>query len=305
MKYKFQVYYDGFGITEGTETEIEIDLTESEENIIKSIVNSNADAMSFEFLNLLYDSGAVDLHDKISKEIYPFLLIERLIAAKENGVIDNLSDEDKNVDWHQLDLATLKKKYGHYVENYYEDHVVLMPEEFKNSNVNNLQSFNIMKEEVYRVGHTWEYIQDLDENDLYSESVEFDDIAYVAITDRATMQVCIIRKDNKYGVYTNSHVNGFGGPGVWSTTTLKPFPYDEVKYCAFPWDKEYGLFAFRIGEKWGIIKVVDGSNEEEGVYDVEYLLTKRRIVVPCQYHLLKDAENQLRESHDWKDPFEE
>ena len=132
MKYKFQVYYDGFGVTEGSWTEIEIDLTESEENIIKSIVNSNADAMSFEFLNLLYESGAVDLYEKISKEIYPFLLMERLVAAKENGVIDNLSEEEKNVDWHQLDLATLKQKYGHYVENYCEDHAVLMPEEFKN-----------------------------------------------------------------------------------------------------------------------------------------------------------------------------
>ena len=49
--------------------------------------------------------------------------------------------------------------------------------------------------------------------------------------------------------------------------------------------------------------MVDGRNEKEGVYDVEYLLTKRRIIVPCEYVALEDAELQLGEKIDWKDPF--
>lgn len=160
---------------------------------------------------------------------------------------------------------------------------------------------------VYKLGCTWQYNQDPSEIEIKcsSESVEFDEVAYVPITDRATMQVCVLRKGNKYGVYTNDHTNGQGGPGVWCSPTVNPFPYDEVKSCSFPWDDEYGVFAYRIGNKWGIIKVVDGSNDEEGVFDVEYLLTKRRIVVPCEYVALEDAELQLGESYDWEDPFKQ
>lgn len=164
-----------------------------------------------------------------------------------------------------------------------------------------------MKEFVIRLGCTWQYNQDPSDLELKcsTESVEFDEVAYVPITDRAKMQVCVLRKGDKYGVYTNDHTNGPGGPGVWCSPTVNPFPYDEVKSCSFPWDDEYGVFAYRIGKKWGIIEVVDGSNEEEGVFDVEYLLTKRRIVVPCEYVALEDAELQLGESYDWEDPFKE
>ena len=164
-----------------------------------------------------------------------------------------------------------------------------------------------MKQRVYKLGCTWQYNQDPSEIEIKcsTESVEFDEVAYVPITDRAKMQVCILRKGDKYGVYTNDHTNGPGGPGVWCCPTVNPFPYDEVKSCVFPWDDEYGVFAYRIGNKWGIIEVVDGSNDEEGIYDVEYLLTKRRIVVPCEYVALEDAELQLGESFDWKNPFEE
>lgn len=164
-----------------------------------------------------------------------------------------------------------------------------------------------MKQKVYKVGCGWEYIQDPNEiaRENFSDSANFDEFGFVAISDRATMQVCILQQGEKYGIFTCDHTNGFGGPGVYCTPTVNPFPYDEVKYCAFPFDEEFGLFAFRIGSKWGIIEVVDGSNEEEGIYDVEYLLTKRRIVVPCQYVALEDAELQLGESYDWKSLDEE
>lgn len=165
-----------------------------------------------------------------------------------------------------------------------------------------------MKEKVIRLGCIWQYIQDPGDIEIKcsTESVEFDDVAYIAITDRVKMQVCVLRKGEKFGVYTLDHTKGMGGPGVWCSPTVNPFPYDEVKYCATPWDypNEYGVFAFRIGNKWGIIEVVDGSNEEDGIFDVEYLLTKRRIAVPCQYVALEDAELQLGDSYDWDNPFE-
>ena len=163
-----------------------------------------------------------------------------------------------------------------------------------------------MKEKVYKLGCTWLYIQCPSENEkkCSSESEDIDDVGYIAISDRAKMQVCVLRKGEKYGVYTLDHTDGMGGPGVWCSPTVNPFPYDEVKYCVFPWDYEFGVLAFRIGDKWGIIEVVDGSNDEDGIYDVEYLLTKRRIAVPCQYVALEDAELQLGDSYDWDNPFE-
>ena len=164
-----------------------------------------------------------------------------------------------------------------------------------------------MKKKVIKLGCTWQYNQDPSDIEVKCsiESVEFDDVAYIAITDRAKMQVCVLRKGDKYGIYTLDHTNGMGGPGVWCNPMVNPFPFDEVKYCTFPVDYEYGVFAFRIGDKWGIIEVVDGANEEEGVFDVEYLLTKRRIVVPCEYVALADAELQLGESFNWEEPRSE
>lgn len=161
--------------------------------------------------------------------------------------------------------------------------------------------------EVYRIRCEWEFIEDVSEiaNIPCEESVEFDNLACVPFTDRATMQICIIRQGDKYGVYTLDHTLGFGGPGTWCSPTFNPFPYNEVKCCIFATDypNEHCYLAFRIGEKWGIIKVVDGQNEEEGVYDVEYRATKRKIIVPCEYLSLAEAEKQLSEKCNWQDPF--
>lgn len=169
-----------------------------------------------------------------------------------------------------------------------------------------------MKGIILKLGCTWQLIENPSktEIDCSTESVEFDNLTMIAITDRFTAQVCVLQKGDKYGIFTCDHTNGMGGPGVWCSPTVNPFPYDEVKYCSFPFDypNEYGVFAFRIGKKWGIIEVVDGKNEEEGIYDVEYLLTKRRIIVPCEYVALEDAELQLGESYDWKEwdePYED
>lgn len=166
-----------------------------------------------------------------------------------------------------------------------------------------------MEKKVYRVGATWEHIEDPDEiaEEHYRFSEEYDEIAYVAITDACTMQVCVIRKGNKYGIYSLDHVSYFGGPGTRVTPTICPFPYDEVKCCTYvsfyKEYREYGYFAFRINDKWGIIKIHGGNEYEEGAYDVEYGDSRRKIIAPCQYSLLADAERQLGEACKWEDPF--
>ncbi len=162
-----------------------------------------------------------------------------------------------------------------------------------------------MEEKVWKLRNDWRYIQDSDKvmREHCQLGLEFDDIAYVPITDEAKMQVCIIRKKDKYGVFILDHTNGFGGSGTWCNPMVDPFPYDEVKYCSFPWDypNEFGLFAFRLGNEWGIIKVVAGDNEEKG-YDVVYGLTKCRIIVPCEYPSLAEAELQLGKEYNWEEP---
>ncbi len=162
-----------------------------------------------------------------------------------------------------------------------------------------------MNQKIFKVGCTWEYIQDQYEieSEHFEESEHFDEVVYVAITDRVTAQVCIIRRGNKYGIYTLDHTNGFGGPGTWCSPTVIPFPYDEVKCCTFM-GEEYGLFAFHIGNKWGILKVVDGEEPSQGMYDVEYLLTKRRIIVTCDCCAsIEDLELHLGKRINWKNPF--
>ena len=162
-----------------------------------------------------------------------------------------------------------------------------------------------MKEKVFKIRTSWEFVEDVEEisNVPWEESVEFDDLTYNIFTDMATMQICIIRQGDKYGLYTLDHTYGFGGPGTFCNPSFNPFPYDEVKCYTFP--SVYYLLAFRIGDKWGIIKVVSLSNQEEGVYDVEYGATKRKIIVPCKYSSLADAEFQLGVKYNWKDPFKD
>ena len=95
-----------------------------------------------------------------------------------------------------------------------------------------------MEKRVIKLGCTWQYNQDPREIEIKcsTKSEEYDELCFVAITDRVTMQVCILRQGKKYGIYTCDHTNGMGGPGVFCSPTVKPFPYDEVKYCSFPMD---------------------------------------------------------------------
>ena len=77
---------------------------------------------------------------------------------------------------------------------------------------------------------------------------------------------------------------------------------DEVKYCADLFKETPALFACRVANKWGIIEVVDISRKTKDEYDAEYGLTKRRIVVPCQFSSLEEADAQLGTPHEWSEP---
>ena len=159
---------------------------------------------------------------------------------------------------------------------------------------------------VYKVNQNWEEIQSYWEVDEKDPKMMFpyDGRCPVFITDRFKAQVIVIRSGSKYGVYTGDHTNGTGGPGTWCNPTKDPFPYDEIKYFANPcvYPNVPALFAFRIGSKWGIIEVIDGEEETDTKYEDEYLLTKRRILVPCKYASLHEAELQLGRTYEWEEP---
>ena len=159
-----------------------------------------------------------------------------------------------------------------------------------------------MKEMVFKAETVWTYAKDLIEIFRYRdvEVQDFDDSVVVPLTDSFCAEVCVIRQGNKYGVYSAD------SPNTYCTPTSDPFPYDEVKESTYfdgPY-KDYGYFAFRIDNKWGILQIADAmANCDKDVYDVKYAATLRRIVVPCQYESLEEAAQQLSDQVDFKDPF--
>lgn len=161
---------------------------------------------------------------------------------------------------------------------------------------------------VYKTQSNWEYIQSdrerMEKTPLVKRTASFEALDYIPITDRVTAQVCVIQHGEKYGLYTADHTCGFGGPGTWCNPTDEPFPYDEVLYCvnSFEFPAPPGLFAFRVGDRWGIIEVIDGSCKTNDKYDASYPLTKRRIIVPCEYGSLEEADAQLGTPHEWNKP---
>lgn len=159
---------------------------------------------------------------------------------------------------------------------------------------------------VYKTQSNWEYIQDDEEREkktpLVKRTASFEALDYIPITDRVTAQVCVIQHGEKYGLYTADHTCGFGGPGTWCSPTKEAFPYDEILYCADMFEKAPALFACRVADKWGIIEVVDGAEKTNAQYDTIYPLTKRRIIVPCEYGSLEEADAQLGTPHEWNKP---
>lgn len=163
---------------------------------------------------------------------------------------------------------------------------------------------------VYKSNGVWHYIGDPDEiaNSVFEDFVKYDEVLPVMISDWYISHVCVIRLNGKFGIYNLHHLSrSISNCGTWCSPTVEPFPYDEVKYCAFPdkYPNEYGLFAFRIGKKWGIIKITSREYKSQETFDDEYPWSKRRLVLPCEYASLAEMEIQLGMMPDWRDPIDD
>ena len=126
----------------------------------------------------------------------------------------------------------------------------------------------------------------------------FDSINYIGITDSVHAQMCVLGHNGKFGIFTLNDCYGFGGPGKYFNPTKDAFPYDEVLLHQI----EYGICyaAFRIGDKWGIEKIVDVEYDYEN-FTHNYTSTRRRTVVPCEFDSLKAAQSQIISWHDFRE----
>lgn len=160
-------------------------------------------------------------------------------------------------------------------------------------------------EKVFKSNGVWQYIEDPDElaKIVIDDSKEYDEVLLAEISDWHISHVCLIRLNGKLGIYNLHHFRRSEASdlGTWCSPTAEPFPYDEVKYCAFPdkYPNEYGLYAFRIGGKWGVIKITTREYKSQETFDDEYPWSKRRIVLPCEYTSLTDVEHQLGAKYKW------
>ena len=161
---------------------------------------------------------------------------------------------------------------------------------------------------VFKLNGVWYYSEDPDEiaKGVFEDSFEYDELLVAEISDWHISHVCILRSNGKFGIYNLHHFirSIVDDLGTWCSPTAEPFPYDEVKYCAFPDDypNEYGLYAFRIGEKWGVIKIATRDYKSQETFDDEYPWSKRRLVLPCEYASLADIEQKLGIKYDWRNP---
>lgn len=121
---------------------------------------------------------------------------------------------------------------------------------------------------------------------------------FIGISDQGVPQVLILGHNGKYGIYTLDGCYGQSGSGKYFNPTDEAFPYDEVLLHQI----EYGICyaAFRIGDKWGIEKIVDGGTILDK-YTYNYTSTKRKTVVPCEFNSLKAAQSQIISWHDFRE----
>ena len=162
---------------------------------------------------------------------------------------------------------------------------------------------------VFKSNGNWNYIEDPDEiaKIVIDDTEEYDDFLPADISDWRLPHVLLIRQNGKFGIYNIHHLSqSIVDGGTWCSPTAEPFPYDEVKYCSFPekYPNEYGLFAFRIGNKWGMIKITSREYKSQETFDYDYPLSKRRFALPCEYASLADIDLQLGAKYDWMDPID-
>lgn len=180
-------------------------------------------------------------------------------------------------------------------------------------------------ERVFKKRNQWEYYEDglsedmewclnamgisVDEfNALPEGETEYDDdrwqiidnVIFVPITDRVHMQLCVISRNSKYGLYILDTCKGFGGPGTYINPEEEAFPYDEVLISNCVDGVCY--VAVRKANKWGVVKIVDVDYENPSEqFGYSYGLTKRRIVVSCEYDTLESVQEKLLECFEWQD----
>ena len=153
-------------------------------------------------------------------------------------------------------------------------------------------------EQVFKIEGQWVYCE-------YERPVEgsnntqvYDTIKAIYITDQGVPQVCILGHNGKFGIYTLNNCYGQSGPGKYFNPTKDAFPYDEVLIH----QREYGICyaAFRIGDKWGIEKIVDREFNFEN-FTHNYTSTKRKTVVPFKFNSLEAAQSQFISWHDFRE----
>ena len=153
---------------------------------------------------------------------------------------------------------------------------------------------------VFRIDNQWVFFEDGYPFEESNNSQVFDSFQSIAITDSMHARMCVLGHNGKYGIYTLDDCYGYGGSGKYFNPTKDAFPYDEILLSRMKHGICYA--ACRIGNKWGIEKIVDGgylcTNE---VFTNTYSATKRRTVVPCKFDSLEAAQSQIISWHDFRE----
>lgn len=151
----------------------------------------------------------------------------------------------------------------------------------------------ICKEKDY-----WEFCQFIPEECVKAaqQTMYFDEAYYVHVNDStfANAQAALLRRGNKYGLFTAYQTFGMGGPGAWRNPFQDPFPFDEIRFYANGFDDVIpAIFACRIGNRWGAIEVVDGEDDTAEKYEVEYPAAKSRKIVNFNQKSFRALEKKL------------
>lgn len=130
------------------------------------------------------------------------------------------------------------------------------------------------------------------------------DVVDIPYTDHYATDTLLVRHNGKYGVYSlpnnwvfdkyvrpNLESYSFDGPTYWMALHEESFPYDEVIILGMHLDF-FGMMAYRIGKKWGIMYFYSSLAEE---------CVGMREIVPCKYPTIEEAERHLLS---WENPFD-
>ena len=142
----------------------------------------------------------------------------------------------------------------------------------------------------------WEYREYFDEAIAKSshQTMDIDEVYLVSLTDSAfaNSQVALLRRGNKYGLFTAYYTPKM--IGIWRNPFKDPFPFDEIRFYANMFDDVIpAVFACRIGSRWGAIEVVYEEDDTKEKYGVDYPLTKSRKIVDFNQKSFGALEKEL------------